>query len=234
MGIKPGEKVLDVASGPGAFSILAAQAGADVLSVDFSLGMVEYLRDRARCLGVEGLCAEVMDGQDLKLEDGSFDFAYSSFGIILFRDRAAGMREFCRVLKPGGLGVIVAFTGPKGSGVQRLMMGALKVVNPDFEPAWPSPISTLENPDDFRSEMLDAGFTRVNMFTVSTVRRFDSPESLWRQIAEVSPVWREIMKDMIRGQKKTFGDAFVRRVRNEQGDGPYGVGQEARIAVGVK
>ena len=234
MGVTPGQKALDVAAGPGAFSILAAEAGADVLAVDFSQGMVEYLRDKARRLGVEGLRAEVMDGQDLELGDDSFDVAFSALGIMLFPDRAAGMREFCRVLKTGGLGAIVAFTGPEGQGLDRLMMGAMKKAIPGYERAGPDRRFSLANPDAFRAEMLAAGFSRVNMFTVRTVRPFDSPETLWPQLADVIPRWRTMINDLTDSQRQVFGDAFVKQVRNEQGDGPFGAEMEVRIAVGVK
>ena len=233
MGVTPGQKVLDVAAGPGYFCILAAQAGADVLATDFSQGMLEYLRDKARRLGIKGLRVEFMNGQDLKLEDDSFDIAYSCLGIMLFPDRAAGMREFCRVLKPGGMGAIAAFTGPEGHGVQRLVMGALNKVMPDFEPAGVDPRFSLTDPDVFRDEMLAAGFSRVNMFTVRAVRPFESPEALWSQAGD-APATTAIFNALTEGQRQAMGDAFVEQLRSEQGDGPYGAEMEFRIAVGVK
>ena len=234
MGVTPGQKILDVAAGPGSFSILAAQAGADVLAVDFSQGMADYLRDKTRRLGVKNLRVEVMNGQDLKLEDDTFDIAFSAFGIMLFPDRAAGMREFCRVLKTGGLGAIVAFTGLEGHGIQSLVMSALKRAKPDFEPAEQDPRYSLTNPDVFRAEMLTAGFSSVNMFTVRVVRSFESPETLWPRFAETSPAMATVFNDLTDSQRQAFGDAFVEQVRSKQGDGPYGAESEFRIAVGVK
>ncbi len=234
MGVTPGQKVLDVAAGPGYFSFLAAQAGADVLATDFSQGMVEYLREKARRLGVEGLRVEFMDGQDLKLEDGSFEIAFSAFGIMLFPDRAAGMSEFCRVLKPGGLGAIVAYTGLEGHGVERLLMGVLRKVMPDFEPAGQDPRFSLADPDAFRAEMLSAGFSRVNMFTLRVVRPFDSPETLWSRLGETMPAVARIFDDLTEGQIQAVGDDFIEQVRSNQGDGPFGAEMELRIAIGVK
>ena len=233
MAVTPGQKVLDVAAGPGYFSILAAQVGADVLATDFAQGMVEYLRDKIQRLGIKGLRAELMDGQDLKLEDDSFDVAYSCLGIMLFPDRATGMSEFCRVLKPGGMGAIAAFTGPEGHGVQRLVMGALNRVMPDFEPPGVDPRFSLTDPDVFRDEMLSAGFSRVNMFTVRAVRPFDSPEALWSEAVD-APATTAIFNALTEGQRQAMGDVFIEQVRSEQGDGPYGAELEFRIAVGVK
>ncbi len=232
MAVTPGQRVLDVAAGPGYFSILAAQAGADVLAIDFAQGMVEYLRDKAQRLGVENLRVEVMDGQNLKLDDNSFDIAFSSLGIMLFPDRAAGMREFCRVLKPGGMGAIAAFTAD-GLGTARLVIGALNKVMPDFVPAGMDAVFSLTDPDIFRAEMLAAGFSSVNVFTSRVVQPFDSPEALWSQIGD-APVFAAIFNDLTEDQKQTVGDAFVEQIKSEQGDGPYGTENELRIAVGVK
>ncbi len=234
MDVGPGQKVLDVACGPGVFSILAAQVGAEVLATDFSEGMVEHVRNTASRAGVGGLRAEVMDGQDLQLEDGSFDIAYSSFGIMLFPDMSAGMREFCRVLKPGGMGAITAFTGPEGLEINRLIMGALKAANPEFQPAGPSPLFSLADPDVFRAEMLAAGFSRVNLFTVKNVIPFSSPEEFWPKMAEALPAWRLMINNLSDSQRQTFGEAFVAQVRSEQGDGPFATEAEVHIGIGVK
>jgi ubiquinone/menaquinone biosynthesis C-methylase UbiE len=234
MGVGPGQKVLDVAAGPGVFSIQAARAGADVLAVDFSQGMVDHVRATVKRIGVDGVRAEVMNGQDLQLEDDSFDVAFSSLGIMLFPDRAAGMREFCRVLKPGGMGAIAAFTGPEGLEISRLIMGAMKVANPDYKPSGPSPLFSLADPDVFRDEMLTAGFTHVNLFTIRSVIPISSPEAFLPQMAEALPVWSQMLNGLTDGQRQVFGEAFVDQLRNEQGDGPFGTEAEVRIGIGVK
>ena len=51
--------------------MLAGPSGADVLASDFSPNMVERLQHRLRDAGISNARAEVMDGQDLKLADGS-------------------------------------------------------------------------------------------------------------------------------------------------------------------
>jgi ubiquinone/menaquinone biosynthesis C-methylase UbiE len=46
-------------------------------------------------------CA-VRDGQALGLDDGTFDAAFSCFGIFLFQDRAAAWRSAAGAVRPGG------------------------------------------------------------------------------------------------------------------------------------
>ena len=93
-------KLLDVATGTGVVAIEAARRGADVLATDFAPGMVEVIRQRFAIEGVDAR-AEVMDGQDLDLDDESFDVATSTFGLMYFPDPTAGLRQLHRVLQPG-------------------------------------------------------------------------------------------------------------------------------------
>lgn len=234
MDVGPGTKILDVAAGPGVFSILAARDGADVLATDFSQGMIDHIRSTAKRIGVDGVRAELMDGQDLKLEDETFDVAFSSLGIMLFPDRAAGMREFCRVLKPGGMGAIAAFTGPEGLEIGGLVMRSMMAADPDFKPAGPSPLFSLADPDVFREEMLAAGFSRVNQFTIRSVIPMGSPEAFWPTMAEALPVWKLMINGLTDSQRRVFGETFVNLVRGQQGDGPFATEAEVRISIGVK
>ncbi|MDX1600268.1 MAG: methyltransferase domain-containing protein, partial [Anaerolineales bacterium] len=105
--IGPGVRFLDVAAGGGALSIPAARRGAEVLATDFSPAMVDRLKARARQEGLSNLECRVMDGQDLELDDNSFDISGSQLGIMLFEDRRRGLEELTRVTKPGGQGLMV-------------------------------------------------------------------------------------------------------------------------------
>jgi len=64
--------------------------------------MVEYLRAKAAAQGIQNMRIALMDGQALDVEDNSFDTAISILGLRMFPDRAAGFRELCRAIKPGG------------------------------------------------------------------------------------------------------------------------------------
>ncbi len=82
-----GAHVLDVATGTGALAVAAARAGARVLAIDFSPGMVR----RVQSYALPNLEARQMDGQALDLPDASFDAAFSNFGVMLFPDWRAGL-----------------------------------------------------------------------------------------------------------------------------------------------
>ena len=95
-----GKQVLDVASGSGAVSVLAAiDLGAHVTATDFSERMLDCLNARPsvrfeRSAGLVRLDTVLADGQALPAEwSGVFDVAASSFGVIFFDDPAAGVHE---------------------------------------------------------------------------------------------------------------------------------------------
>lgn len=105
-GVAPGQRVLDVATGRGAVLLPAAAlvgpAGTgEVVGVDLAEGMV-------RLTGAEiarrGLPARVlaMDAEALDFPDAAFDRVTCGFGVMFFPDLARALREFARVLKPGG------------------------------------------------------------------------------------------------------------------------------------
>ncbi len=93
--LKPGERVLDVATGTGSFSLPAARAGGDVLATDFAPGMIERLRQRIHHEGLQNIRAEIMDGQALNLPDACFDVSASIVGVIFFPDIARREHDIC-------------------------------------------------------------------------------------------------------------------------------------------
>jgi SAM-dependent methyltransferase len=98
---KPGERVLDAATGTGAVAILAAKRGADVVGQDIAPVLIETARLRAEEEGVSIVC-EVCDAEEMHYDDASFDVVLSTCGVMFAPDHQAVARELARVTKPGG------------------------------------------------------------------------------------------------------------------------------------
>ena len=98
---KPGERVLDAATGTGAVAILAAKRGADVVGQDIAPVLIETARERAAEEGVE-VDFEVGDAEDMSYDDASFDVVLSTCGVMFAPDHEAIAGELARVTKPGG------------------------------------------------------------------------------------------------------------------------------------
>jgi SAM-dependent methyltransferase len=101
LGVRPGERVLDVGTGTGELALRAARAGADVTGVDISEPLVDQARAKA---AHEGLPAafDLGDAQRLPYADASFDVAASCFGVIFAPDARSVGRELARVVRAGG------------------------------------------------------------------------------------------------------------------------------------
>jgi SAM-dependent methyltransferase len=98
---KPGERVLDAATGTGAVAILAAQRGADVTGQDIAPILVETARERASEEGVH-VDFQVGDAEAMSFGDASFDVVLSTCGVMFAPDHEAIAGELARVTKPGG------------------------------------------------------------------------------------------------------------------------------------
>lgn len=107
VGAGPGERVLDIAAGTGTSSEPFADAGVDVVPADFSLGMLAE-GDRRR----PDLPFTAADATALPFADGSFDVVTMSFGLRNVADVDAALREFVRVVRPGGRLVVCEFSRP--------------------------------------------------------------------------------------------------------------------------
>jgi ubiquinone/menaquinone biosynthesis C-methylase UbiE len=179
-GIGPGMSLVDIASGPGGLSVAAAEAGAQVLATDLSGAMVE--RAAQRLQPYPNCTARVMDAQQLPLQDGSFDAAFSLFGVVNVPDWRRGLRELARVIRTDGYGCISTWCDPSTVGPLGFLAEALRMTFPDA-PALPRPegVTALRSPDAFRAEMAAAGFDNVDIRSVEVVWSTPSVEAFLDQ-----------------------------------------------------
>jgi SAM-dependent methyltransferase len=107
-----GERVLDVAAGNGNATLAAARRFAQVTSTDY----VSHLLDKAAARAqANGLSAEfrVADAEALPFEDGSFDAALSTFGVMFTPNHERTAAELLRVVRRGGRIGLASWT-PEG------------------------------------------------------------------------------------------------------------------------
>ena len=103
--LQPGERVLDVGSGAGTDSLIAAQmVGADgsVTGIDMTPAMLAQARLAAAELGVANTTFVEGQAEQLPFPDGTFDVVISNGVIDLIPDKDAVFSELFRVLEPGG------------------------------------------------------------------------------------------------------------------------------------
>jgi SAM-dependent methyltransferase len=99
-GVRAGQRVLDVGSGPGALTAeLVERLGEDaVAAVEPSAKFVAALRER-----LPGVAAQQAAAEALPFGDGEFDAALAQLVVHFMADPVAGLREMARVTRPGGV-----------------------------------------------------------------------------------------------------------------------------------
>ena len=112
---RPDARVLVICCGTGDLAVSLARAGrAQILGADFSHTML--VRARAKSLAEANGAAPVpfleADALRLPFGDSSFDLITTAFGFRNLANYEAGLREFLRLLKPGGSLAILEFTEP--------------------------------------------------------------------------------------------------------------------------
>ena len=106
MGIKAGDRVLEVGVGTGINTTLYPPDCA-VTGIDFSSSMLEKAHDRIARKGVRNVRLLQMDAQNMKFADDSFDIVYAPYVISVVPDPVAVTREMYRVCRPGGKIIIL-------------------------------------------------------------------------------------------------------------------------------
>ena len=101
----PGERVVDVGSGGGIDSLIAAKMvgpSGRVIGVDMTPAMLDKARTSAAAAGMTNVEFREGFGESLPVEDGWADVVISNGVLNLMPDKDAALREMARVLKPGG------------------------------------------------------------------------------------------------------------------------------------
>jgi phosphatidylethanolamine/phosphatidyl-N-methylethanolamine N-methyltransferase len=106
MGIKPGDRILEVGVGTGINAPLYPRDCA-VTGIDLSESMLEKARDRVARKGIRNVRLLEMDAADLRFADGTFDIVYAPYLISVVPDPVAVAREMRRVCRAGGRIIIL-------------------------------------------------------------------------------------------------------------------------------
>lgn len=232
--LMPADHLLDVAAGSGGAALLAARCGVDVLAVDASPRMVSRILERAAQARIgERLHAEVMDGTALALPDARFDCAISTFGVVLFPDAVAGMREIARVLKPGGRVAIVTWTEPEQYEVAERLIEAIAAVR---GPQRPPP--TMPAQLRFREEAtFRALFDTANLNVEEIVRAEEclrAPSARWlARHLEFAPGMAAWLSSL-GADREPVQRAFVSALERDQGAGDISLSAVAFIGIGTR
>ena len=233
-GLRPTDRVLDVATGPGTLAVRAAPLVKEVVATDYSEGMLERLRARIDRQKIPNITVKQMNGQQLELASESFDAAFSIFGLIFFPDRGRGFRELCRVLKPEGRAVVVGWGPVERIPIIDAMIRGLREALPDLPaPSGTPPAQSLQDPARFATEMMEAGFDQVEIVTRTLeLPTSDTVEAFFDRTAPANLMLAPLKERLPKDKWEKVRESVCKSMRTVVGESPIAYAAEANFGIG--
>jgi ubiquinone/menaquinone biosynthesis C-methylase UbiE len=238
VGLKAGERFLDIAAGTGGLSLPAARFGALVLATDWSPAMIDRFQARVRTEGLSGAEGRVMDCHALDIPDDSFDVTASQFGVMLVPDQPRALREMVRVTKPGGRVLVTAYRSPAELEFLGFFIGALSAVEPEFPgvPDDPPPLEfQVADPEVLRQRLTDAGLKNVRVERTAERPTFASGQEMWDWVLYGNPIAGMLVADLSEEQRARLRQVLDGMLRERLGaNGRAVLSNLVNIGIGTK
>ncbi|GMR16338.1 MAG: methyltransferase domain-containing protein [Gammaproteobacteria bacterium] len=187
--IKPGNKVLDIATGTGVVAMAAAQClgnGGRVQAIDLSKNMINQAKSNLKHAGFDNVDFNVMDAEDLEFKSNYFDVITCSYGLFFMPDMSAALKSWLRVLKPGGKIIFSSFAPSAFQPLSDIFINNL--ADYDIVPPTPRWLQLAEE-ELCKQILLDSGFVAPQITQVQ----------LGYHLAEFSHWWEVIQSAGYRG-----------------------------------
>jgi len=194
LSLQPGQRLLELAAGPGDTGFLAAELiapGGTLISSDATEGMLEVARQRAGDLDLSSVKLEFkqLEIEWIDLPTASVDAILCRWAYMLTVDPEAGMREARRVLAPGGRIALAVWDGPEANPWATIPTDAL-IQGCYIEPidrAVSAGIFSLADPQRLQEMLEEAGFVDVLVESIDVTREYDRFDKFWDESLELSP-----------------------------------------------
>jgi demethylmenaquinone methyltransferase/2-methoxy-6-polyprenyl-1,4-benzoquinol methylase len=166
------KKILDVATGTADFALATLPLQPEeVIGVDISEGMLDVGRKKITDQGITNVKLEYGDSEQLRFEDNQFDAVIVAFGVRNFENLDQGLAEINRVMRPGGVAMILEFSKPTG------LFGLIfSIYNKTLLPLWgklfsgdsaaytylPESVAAFPEGNEFKQIMRSLSYRKVN------------------------------------------------------------------------
>jgi demethylmenaquinone methyltransferase/2-methoxy-6-polyprenyl-1,4-benzoquinol methylase len=170
-------QILDVATGTADLAIEAAHLQPQrIVGVDISEKMLERARVKIQKKNLNQVIAlQACAAEKLPFSNETFDVAMAAFGVRNFENLNTGLAEFYRVLKDGGIALVLEFSRPKKFPIQQLYnfysktllptLGGLISKNKTAYEYLPNTVAEFPDGEDFCNILRSVGFSKVEFYT---------------------------------------------------------------------
>lgn len=226
---RSGDKLLDVACGPGTVTReAAARGGKGTTGVDSSDQMLDIARvldERATIVYLHG------SADALPVPDGAFDIVTCQQGLQFFENRAAALCEMRRALIPRGRIAIAVWARIEQQPLwSALFRGLEKATAPEIAAGILKPFS-YPGATELRDEMVEAGFVNVGVFTDELPIVFEGGAAQAAQVAYATPL-AGVIEALGPETRQKLREATMEELRQFDNDGVTQSSCRAYVAIG--
>jgi ubiquinone/menaquinone biosynthesis C-methylase UbiE len=215
--IKPGDRVLDIATGNGEPAVTAARkvgASGHVVGVDQSPGMLRIARERAAAIGLSNVEFVESDAERLALPERSFDAVICRWGLMFMPDLDATLKRLHALTKPGG-GFATAVWSSRDK-VPLISSGAdviRKIGNLPPPPPGALEPCRLADTSILSAALTAAGYKQIHVEPLIVRFEFESPETAARFRSEVAGA-RAMLEQLDAATRERARDAMMQVARS--------------------
>ena len=187
---QPGERVLELACGPGGLGIAAAERVApdgEVVLSDVAAEMTAIAARRVDASGLDNVTTLELDLERIDQPDGSYDLVLCREGLMFAPDPGRAVREIARVLRSGGR-VTIAVWGPRECNPWLgLVLDSVtaQLGRPVPPPGVPGPFS-LADADELAGLLDAAGLVEVAVRDLPVPMRVGSFDEWWARTSALA------------------------------------------------
>lgn len=237
-GISTGYRVLDIAAGAGEQSITTAKKvgpSGEVLATDISSNILEYALKMSEQNDISNIKIKVMDGENLSLEDETFDAVISRVGLIYFPDQQRALKEMLRVLKPGGKVAAIVYSTPEKNKFFSIPVSIIRnrAKLPPPLPGQPGPFS-LGAEGIIEKAFEQAGFINVKSELVDSPLQLSSASECLRFEKESFGALHQMMSNLSNVEREAIWEEIERELQTFESEKGFSGPCEMVVAVGEK
>jgi SAM-dependent methyltransferase len=233
---QPGERVLELACGPGGAGLAAAQRVApdgEVVLSDVAAEMTAIAAARAAARGVRNVSTRELDLEDIEQPDASYDVVLCREGLMFAADPARAAREIRRVLAPGGRFALAVWGPRERNPWLGVVFDAVSAQTgaPVPPPGVPGPFS-LGDPDRLAGLLRDAELADVVVSELPVPLRAESFEEWWTRTSALAGPMARVLASLPEAAVQALRTRARDAVRPYETRGVLELGGVALLAAG--